>query len=294
MSRVAAASGANYSAHNEKARKFEPIAPVGTNYSPIGRPDINAMRKPPPKPANSTNSSVALPGMRQGAKPPKTSVASNNSYSGPPQSSSKNNVALPGMSSTFSRERFQPTAAEGFKNSGPDDAWPDDDESQATKAVSSFSPLPPVAAASRPLGLAANRSIPSAASQAGPSPSSNVLTKPAEEDRIAPVGTSGYKPVVLAPPKKLNNRFAQFEQQPEQTPAPSLARSTGKLTWSEKQALAKKQAEDDEARSKAASASAMLPTVPTVVKAGVRDTTWVRHNQDDEHASVILFFLFAS
>ncbi|KAG9313233.1 hypothetical protein JVU11DRAFT_6694 [Chiua virens] len=50
MQRVEAASGARYSAHNEKARKFEPIAPVGTNYTPIGKPDIAAMRRVPPPP----------------------------------------------------------------------------------------------------------------------------------------------------------------------------------------------------------------------------------------------------
>ena len=48
MSRVEAASGAKYSTHNEKARKFEPIAPVGTNYVPVGKVDINELRKAPP------------------------------------------------------------------------------------------------------------------------------------------------------------------------------------------------------------------------------------------------------
>ena len=60
MKRVEAASGAKYSAHNEQARKFEPIAPVGTSYTPVGRPDITAMRKaqPPPKNAPSAPSST--------------------------------------------------------------------------------------------------------------------------------------------------------------------------------------------------------------------------------------------
>ncbi|KAI0091405.1 hypothetical protein BDY19DRAFT_885422 [Irpex rosettiformis] len=62
MSRVAASSGARYSAHKEAPRKFEPIAPVGTNYVPIGKPDLDALRRgaaasthqaqpPPPPPA---------------------------------------------------------------------------------------------------------------------------------------------------------------------------------------------------------------------------------------------------
>lgn len=49
MKRVEAASGSKYSAHKEHARQFEPIAPVGTNYAPIGRVDINELRKGAPK-----------------------------------------------------------------------------------------------------------------------------------------------------------------------------------------------------------------------------------------------------
>jgi hypothetical protein len=60
MSRVEAASGAKYSAHKEAPRKYEPIAPVGTNYTPVGKININELRKaqspsvskPPPPPAS--------------------------------------------------------------------------------------------------------------------------------------------------------------------------------------------------------------------------------------------------
>ena len=45
MSRVEAASGSKYSIHQEPARKAEPIGPVGTNYTPVGKVDINALRK---------------------------------------------------------------------------------------------------------------------------------------------------------------------------------------------------------------------------------------------------------
>ena len=55
MSRVKAASGVNYTAQKEAPRKFEPIAPVGTNYVPVGKVDIAALRqgatKPPTAPA---------------------------------------------------------------------------------------------------------------------------------------------------------------------------------------------------------------------------------------------------
>ena len=47
MKRVEAASGAKYSAHKETARKYEPIAPVGSSYKPVGKVDIGALRKAP-------------------------------------------------------------------------------------------------------------------------------------------------------------------------------------------------------------------------------------------------------
>ena len=48
MQRVEAASGAKYSVHKEAPRKYEPIAPVGTNYAPIVKVDINELRKGAP------------------------------------------------------------------------------------------------------------------------------------------------------------------------------------------------------------------------------------------------------
>ena len=62
MSRVEAASGTNYTAQKEAPRAFEAITPVGTNYKPVGKVDIAALRatstpsvpsaaKPPPPPS---------------------------------------------------------------------------------------------------------------------------------------------------------------------------------------------------------------------------------------------------
>lgn len=89
---------------------------------------------------------------------------------------------------------------------------------------------------------------------------SNTPTKPAEEDRIEP-NKSAYTPIVLPTPKKLKSPFAKFEQQAADS-APSPPRFTAssgsgskKLSWSERQALAKKQQEEEEARSRAASFS---------------------------------------
>ncbi|KAI6006671.1 hypothetical protein F5J12DRAFT_720879, partial [Pisolithus orientalis] len=55
MKRFEAAPGALYFTHDKQAREFEPIAPVGKNYTPVVGPDIAAMRKAPPSP----NPSVA-------------------------------------------------------------------------------------------------------------------------------------------------------------------------------------------------------------------------------------------
>lgn len=57
----------------------------------------------------------------------------------------------------------------------------------------------------------------------------------------------------LPPPKKLKNPFARFEQQQTETvnpPAP--VGGPKKLTWSERRALANKEAKEEEARSRAA------------------------------------------
>ena len=89
-------------------------------------------------------------------------------------------------------------------------------------------------------------------SPAAPSPvaSSNVPVKPAEEDRIEPA-QSAYSPVSLPAPKKLKNPFAAMEQQSQQTFRQSTSPTGGakKLTWSERQALAKKRAEEEEQQS---------------------------------------------
>lgn len=67
MSRVEAASGAKYSAHREAPRKFEPIAPVGANYIPVGKPDIGSLRQgsnPPPPPSQPASSRPVATALR--------------------------------------------------------------------------------------------------------------------------------------------------------------------------------------------------------------------------------------
>ena len=100
---------------------------------------------------------------------------------------------------------------------------------------------------------------PTAAVVPPPALTSNVPTRPAEEERIEPA-KSAYTPVNLPAPKKLKNPFAAMEQQQSSTPSPSTPNSGKKLTWSERQALAKKQVEEEEARSRSA---AFVPSVAT-------------------------------
>lgn len=108
MNRVGAASGVHYSAQKEAPRKYEPIAPVGTNYQPVGKVDISALRAgassgPPPAPA----------------------------------------ASKPAVKSTARPVPLAPSSAPGFgrapiANKAPADAWPDES--------TNFSPPPPPAA----------------------------------------------------------------------------------------------------------------------------------------------------
>lgn len=49
MARVNNASGSKYSVQKEAPRKYEPITPVGTSYTPVGQVDIAQLRKGAPK-----------------------------------------------------------------------------------------------------------------------------------------------------------------------------------------------------------------------------------------------------
>jgi hypothetical protein len=130
MKRVEAASGAKYSTHNERVRKVEPIAPTGTSYTPVGRPDIAAMRKAPAAQAPSA------PPKPAGAAAPVRSAAS---------------------------FLTKPAVAKG---PAPTDAWPEDEPKAAAPPppppVAAAPPPPP--AASRPVP-SAPRVVPSVRNQ---------------------------------------------------------------------------------------------------------------------------------
>ncbi len=111
MSRIMAASGVNYTAQKEAPRRFEPIAPVGTNYVPVGKVDIAAIRqgaaKPPAAPA------ATKPAIPTAPRPVPVAPS-------------------PAASSTWGR---------GVSNA-PAGAWAEESDS--------FAPPPPPPAASRP------------------------------------------------------------------------------------------------------------------------------------------------
>ncbi|KAH7904712.1 hypothetical protein BJ138DRAFT_1119147 [Hygrophoropsis aurantiaca] len=228
--RVEAASGAKYSTHNKRARKAEPIAPVGTSYTPVGRPDIASLRKVPPPPSKVS----PAPAPSAGASIPKSALPS------------APRPMYGGSSSTAPARATTAAAARA-----PVGAWAEE------STIVSAAPPPPPAVPSAPRPVVSSYQPPAraVAPPAAPPAAPAVPTKPAEDDRIAPVGTA-YTPVSLPAPKKLTNRFAQFEAQSQaqtqqRTPAPATG-GAKKLTWSERQALAKKQAEEEEMRSKSA------------------------------------------
>ena len=49
LKKVADSSGSKYSVHREAPKKPDPIGKVGTSYTPIGAPNIAAMRAGAPK-----------------------------------------------------------------------------------------------------------------------------------------------------------------------------------------------------------------------------------------------------
>ena len=152
MSKAEAASGAKYSVHKEQARKFEPIAPVGTNYQPVGKVDINELKRAVPPPAGAPK-----PAMPSAARP------------------------VPGAPATSGRPNFGNAAAAARAPT-----W---DEPAAAPAPAAAAPPPPPMAARPPVAAV---SRPAATSGFSPAAfqtpeTANKPSKPAEDDRIAPV-----------------------------------------------------------------------------------------------------------
>jgi hypothetical protein len=134
MSKVSAASGSKYSAHNEPARKFEPIAPTGTSYTPVGRPDIAALRKTP----------AAAPAAQTLPAP------------------TLNKPSLPAASRPMPKFGA-PMQSAGFRGprvggSAPTDAWPEEASAPLKPKPEA---VPPVAVAPKPAPLVSAVPVPS-------------------------------------------------------------------------------------------------------------------------------------
>jgi len=199
LKKVADSSGAKYSVHNEKPVKREMPAPVGTNYQPIGRPDIAAMtskQKPtPPAPVGTSYTPL------------------------------KNELA------DIRAARAAPFAAPVPARAPVGRSMNDSDFEPTIKATST--PPQPVIPARPPVTQA-------------PAPPKSTPEND-NDGRPGYVGTA-YTPVSLGKPGKLGSRLSAFSTPQEVNPAVSAASGGKKMTWAERQALAKSVAAEEEAR----------------------------------------------
>ncbi|KAL0571638.1 actin binding protein [Marasmius crinis-equi] len=269
MKRVEAASGAKYSFQKEAPRKAEPIAPVGTNYKPIGQVDIGALRKQPSNTISSAPAATSKPALPAASRPVFGGVK--------PASSASAKPVLPvatrpvfggsgGASAGSLYGRGGGTAAS--RGSAPEDAWPD----EPPKPAAASQPPPPPAAARPPVQV-----LPTTSKALGSSASSvqclNVPTKSTTKDELIAPAQSAYKPVSLPAPKKLRNPFSQFQQQAQQQ-EPVV------MTWSKRHAPAKRERGEEENWCREAGIGVLqgLHTCPRYVP--------LDFNENDDHASL--------
>ena len=256
LNKVQNSSGSKFSI-NDQAQQHPNLkptapAPVGTNYQPIGTPDIAAMRASVPKPeapapvgTNYTPPRNELSNIRQTptnttssvpTPAPAPSVPSPPPAQPPRSSPSINSGSLfggiVGKAGDWSAPKSTPTINQSSTPLIP-------------KPVSTPSPAP------------------------APQPQSQPQKPQADDDKPGKVGTA-YEPVKLPTPKKLGNRFPFAQSAQTSTPpAPAPSSISGgqpkKLTWSERQAIARKEQEEEEERSKNAisNATSTVPPVPS-------------------------------
>lgn len=241
-----------YSVHNEPAQRYQAPAPVTSSYVPIGRPVIN-QSKPvaPPTPVGTSYASK----QNELAEIRKTQ-----------EELAGRAATAPSTAGVAAVKTMTPPVA----------------RSPAPAAV----PSPPVVPSTAPVSPPAPAPTPAKSSYERPEPvvsyGSSLYLQALHLLRLLPQGTS-YTPVSLPKPGKLVNRWgANAVQQDSDTSAPKaptpswsrptptstpsataaaspLAPNTGAaqkpLTWSERQAIAKKQREEEEAASAAATSA---------------------------------------
>lgn len=243
--RLQESGGSRYSIHKEAPVKMSAPAPVGSAYVPVGRPDIasltaKAKKEEPIEPVGTSY------------EPKRNELASiraaqNRAIPTPPAPTTP--AAPPAPFSSLTR----PAAVTAPAQSSTNVISPiDSSESHISppKAFSSRTATP----------VPSNLVAPSAPS----------ITKASEaRERPEAVGTS-YTPVSLGKPGKLGNRWnpgAAAQETPSSTPSFGANRnvssgSGGKMTWSERQAAAKKQAEAEDAKSRNLGQTAPPPSAP--------------------------------
>lgn len=221
MRKVTDSSGSKYAAAGQSANTQSGgrIEAVGSTYKPIGAPDIAALRA--------------------GAK--------------------KDVIQPVGTAYTSARDELSNIRSTPSNTS----SVPDAPRPVAQPAAPAPPPAPAAPVSSQPLpraptvgGIVGSVSQPPPVAPPAPAPAPvSAPAKPAEDDRIRPVGTA-YEPVKLGKPGKLGNRFP-FGGVQESTPAPAPApRASGGLTWTQRQEKAKKEREEEEERARTAAVKA--------------------------------------
>ncbi|GAA99296.1 uncharacterized protein L969DRAFT_86526 [Mixia osmundae IAM 14324] len=226
MKRVAQSGGSKYATATSEPAPAARAAlgrPTTSAYVPIGRPDIASLKSQTPVPPAPTT-----------PNPPASNFASV-----PPPMPSSASRPTPNMAA---RPNPAPAVTGRFSSQA-------DDTDFVPKAAPGSSPAPSIPVAPRPAA-----------------PASTSASAP-REDRPGAVGTS-YTPVTLGKPGKLGNRypFGGGDQHPDASrysSATIAAPAEKKLTWSERQALAKQQDNDQAATdAEVASAAHALPAPP--------------------------------
>jgi hypothetical protein len=223
--KITNASGAKYSVHKEAPRQYVPIAPVGSSYTPVGKIDITQMRQGTPRDVPQPSTSAYTPAR-----------------------SELGNIRTPSTAAPPTAPRPVPSRPPVSAPAPAAHDW----EAPSSERIQSVAP--PIPTTSRPSATVTPSSGYRPPTTAAVPPTSNATTK---VDRIGP-NQPAYQPVQLAAPKKLVNPFAarQAEATLEGTSQGRPGTGVKALTWSERQAIAKKRQEEEDQRSKTAIAGA--------------------------------------
>ncbi|CDZ97972.1 Drebrins and related actin binding proteins [Phaffia rhodozyma] len=253
LKRLADAGGSKYSIQEKQAPPPKPdrIGAVGSSYVPTGKIDMNQLK------AGSKSSGVSSTIV---AAPTKTPYSYTTPAPAPKPASSAAPVAPPTKTVSVSIN--------------DDETWGEEPPAAPAPRSNPSSFAPSVgegAKISSPAATSFYKPPPAKATPAVASAPTSASAKPEQEDKIGPVGTA-YTPVSLPAPKKLINRWgAPAQQASSESSSPTIQRASGaniggekKLTWSERQAIAKAQDAEDEKKSQAASAGSTFKPVQSL------------------------------